>query len=174
VSSSAEETLRQRRGDEERCSSVDRQDRIPWCCLSRIAAAIPSFQSNKPCGRTGVKGEAFADAGRRGQLSVHAATVYCPSTDRLFTRACWSVTRLTALHAQPLQTLHRFPLYPRNSTGYPMSSCRLSITSNGSITDGGWGTPLSRASAPLAGLWPAGLLRRCAPAACRWRGVRPA
>jgi hypothetical protein len=32
---------------------------------------------------------------------------------RLFTRACRSVTRLSALRAEPLQALNRLPLYPR-------------------------------------------------------------
>jgi hypothetical protein len=157
ASSSTEKTLRQGRGDEKRCSSVDRQDCVPCCCGSRIGLQFRTFQSNKPSRRTGVKGKAFADACRRGQLSVLAATVYCRARTGYLRELVALLPGLPRFAPSLCKPCICSRYIRATSTGYPMSSCRLSITSSGSITDYGWGTPLSRANSQLACLQPAGL-----------------
>jgi hypothetical protein len=66
----------------------------------------------------------------------------CPQSlaGRLFTRACWSVTRLSGLRTEPLQAMNRLPLYPHNLDRDLMTSCRLPMTFNGSIADRGMGS----------------------------------
>src|SRR6516165_9669734 len=59
---------------------------------------------------------------------------------RLFTRACWSVTRLSGLRTERLHAMNRLPLYPRNLDRDLMSSCRLPMTFSGSIADRGMGS----------------------------------
>jgi hypothetical protein len=88
---------------------------------------------------------------------------------RLFTRACCSVTRLSALRAEPLQALNRLPLYPRNLDRDLMSSCRLPMTFSRSMADRGWGAPVSPNNIQLAGLRPLVCATASAPVACQRR-----
>jgi hypothetical protein len=173
--SSVEETPRQRHGgDDKWCSSVDRQDCVLRCCRSRIGAANPNVPKQQAVPQNRCQGaKAFADACRRGQLSVHAAAVYCraragylrelvallPGLPRFTPNLCKPCICSRHIHA--------------TSTEYPMSSCRLAITSSGSITDCALGNPSiagRRSACRPSERSP--VPRRCAPVACRGRGVR--